>query len=70
MKRAEIDNSPIQDEIPSSDQGLSNGVVILTFAIMIGCFAVLWPKIFSPMLFGEPLGQAKLDDEGRYESFH
>jgi len=51
------------DSQQAPEQGLSNGIIILTFAIMIGCFAVLWPKIFSPMLFGEPLRQPKLDDE-------
>ena len=35
------------------DQGLSNGLIILVIAIVVGCFAVLWPKYFYPMLFGE-----------------
>ena len=56
----------LQDSQQAPEQGLSNGIIILTFAIMIGCFAVLWPKIFSPMLFGEPLRQPKLDDEGKH----
>ena len=33
-------------------------------AIVAGCFAVLWPKIFVPMLFGAPPGAASTDDEG------
>ena len=35
------------------DQGLSNGLIILVIAIVVGCFAVLWPKYFYPMLFGK-----------------
>ena len=26
------------------EQGLSNGLIILVIAIVVGCFAVLWPK--------------------------
>ena len=37
------------------DQGLSNGLIILVIAIVVGCFAVLWPKYFYPMLFGKTL---------------
>ena len=35
-------------------EGLSTGKTILIGTIVLGCFAVLWPKIFAPMLFGEP----------------
>ena len=35
-------------------QGLSTGKTILIGTIVLGCFAVLWPKIFAPMLFGDP----------------
>ncbi len=31
---------------------LSTGKSILVCAVVLGCFAVLWPKIFYPMLFG------------------
>ena len=49
-----------------SEPGLSNGVIILAIAIVVGCFAVLWPKIFSPMLFGEPVINTKPIDEGEF----
>lgn len=29
----------------------------LVFVIVIGCFAVLWPRIFYPMMVGGPAGQ-------------
>ena len=35
-------------------EGLSTGKTILIGTIVLGCFAVLWPKIFAPILFGEP----------------
>jgi hypothetical protein len=35
-------------------EGLSTGKTILIGTVVLGCFAVLWPKIFMPMLFGEP----------------
>jgi len=43
------------------EQGLSNGLIILVIAIVVGCFAVLWPKYFYPMMFGDP--QARYDEE-------
>ena len=36
---------------PGSDFGQGKTIVVL--AIVVGCFAILWPKIFYPMLFGE-----------------
>ena len=41
----------------ATEEGLSTGKTILIGAIVLGCFAVLWPKIFAPMLFE---GQAEL----------
>ena len=41
------------------DQGLSNGLIILVIAIVVGCFAVLWPKYFYPMLFGKIIVSAE-----------
>ena len=38
----------------ATEEGLSTGKTILIGAIVLGCFAVLWPKIFAPMLFEEP----------------
>ena len=52
-----------------SEPGLSNGVIILAIAIVVGCFAVLWPKIFSPMLFGEPVINTKPIDEGEFSCY-
>ena len=37
---------------PPKEEGLSNGLIILVIAIVVGCFAVLWPKYFHPMFFG------------------
>lgn len=45
------------------DTGFSNGKTILVIAIVVGCFAVLWPKIFCPMLFGSlEAADPRLDD--------
>ena len=30
---------------------MSTGKTLFVLAVVLGCFAVLWPKIFSPMLF-------------------
>ena len=30
---------------------MNTGKTLLVLAIVLGCFAVLWPKIFSPMMF-------------------
>ena len=46
------------------DEGLSNGLIILVIAIVVGCFAVLWPKYFYPMFFGgEPGPNHNYDPE-------
>ena len=50
------------------EQGLSNGLIILVIAIVVGCFAVLWPKYFYPMLFGESLHQPRTDPEAMFMS--
>ena len=50
------------------EQGLSNGLIILVIAIVVGCFAVLWPKYFYPMLFGESLHQPRTDPETMFMS--
>ena len=33
---------------------LSSGKSIVIVAVVFGCFAILWPKIFYPMFFGSP----------------
>ena len=30
---------------------MSTGKTLFVLAIVLGCFAVLWPKIFSPMMY-------------------
>ncbi len=32
--------------------GVSTGKSVLIVAVVLGCFAILWPKIFYPMLLG------------------
>ena len=44
----------VSSPITMTTEGLSTGKTILIGTIVLGCFAVLWPKIFAPMLFGEP----------------
>ena len=57
-----IVSSP-QARAPPPDPGLSNGLIILVIAIVVGCFAVLWPKYFYPMMFGDPTPHPKYDPE-------
>lgn len=42
---------------------LSTGKSIVVVAIVVGCFAVLWPKIFYPMFFGSTFDGRKLPGE-------
>ena len=39
--------------VPTAEQegGFSTAKTVLVVAIVMGCFAVLYPKIFYPMLF-------------------
>ena len=52
------------DEVEAGGGGFSSGKTVLVLAIVAGCFAVLWPKIFVPMLFGEAPHPVKTDDDG------
>ena len=52
-----------EDEV-LSETGFGGGKTVLVLCIVAGCFAVLWPKIFVPMLFGEMSGAVKTDDDG------
>ena len=52
------------------EQGLSNGLIILVIAIVVGCFAVLWPKYFYPMMFGDPQPHPKYDPEALIDCPH
>ncbi len=42
----------------STNTELSTGKSLLVIAVVLGCFAVLWPKIFYPMLFGSNSGSS------------
>ena len=43
-----------EEEEESGNTGLfSNSHTVLILTVVVGCFGVLWPKIFSPMFFGD-----------------
>ena len=42
-----------EDEESASPGMFSNSHTVLILTVMVGCFGVLWPKIFSPMFFGD-----------------
>ena len=52
------------DEAVEVTGGFSSGKTAMVLAIVAGCFAVLWPKIFVPMIFGEAPHPVKTDDDG------
>ena len=53
------------DEEEEEASGLfSNSHTVLILTVMVGCFGVLWPKIFSPMFFGDQEGRDSLADLG------
>ena len=45
---------------------LPPGRIVLVLAIVVGCFGILWPRIFSPLLLGDTPPPARTDDEGGY----
>jgi len=45
------------------DTGLPPGRIVLVLAIVVGCFGILWPRIFSPLLLGDTPPSARTDDE-------
>ena len=47
-----------RDKKMSTNTELSTGKSLLVIAVVLGCFAVLWPKIFYPMLFGSNSGSS------------
>ena len=53
-----------EESVSEPEPGLNNALLILVIAIVVGCFAVLWPKTFSPMLFGDGSSQTKSTEEG------
>merc|ERR1719471_1368450 len=44
----------------------SNSQTVLILTVMVGCFGVLWPKIFSPMFFGDNSHHHDLDDHSSF----
>merc|ERR1719471_2436364 len=48
----------------------SNSQTVLILTVVVGCFGVLWPKIFSPMFFGENQHQSEIsvDDAASFQS--
>lgn len=42
--------------------GFSRGKTIFVLAVVVGCFAVLWPRIFYPMFTASLIGDS--GDEG------
>ena len=49
----QIRPSEEEEEEPGSSGLFSNSHTVLILTVMVGCFGVLWPKIFSPMFFGD-----------------
>lgn len=43
----------------SSDEGLGTKKTMLVIVVVVGCFAVLWPKLFYPMLVSNASGHIK-----------
>ena len=64
MGEGGFDGKGKEDEVEVGGGGFSSGKTVLVLAIVAGCFAVLWPKIFVPMLFGEAPHPVKTDDDG------
>ena len=46
-----------EEEEPGSPGLFSNSHTVLILTVVVGCFGVLWPKIFSPMFFGDQQDQ-------------
>ena len=43
-----------EDDPSNFQSGLfSNSQTVLILTVVVGCFGILWPKIFSPMFFGD-----------------
>eukprot|EP00092_Neocalanus_flemingeri_P008558 GFUD01009220.1.p1 GENE.GFUD01009220.1~~GFUD01009220.1.p1 ORF type:complete len:401 (+),score=134.06 GFUD01009220.1:94-1296(+) len=41
----------------------STGRTVLVLAIVIGCFGILWPKLFRPLIFGETQAVTNTDED-------
>ena len=59
-----FDGKTKEEEVEVGGGGFSSGKTVMVLAIVAGCFAVLWPKIFVPMIFGEAPHPVKTDDDG------
>ena len=44
--------STVGYQCPKMEHDLSPRKTMLVLVIVVGCFAVLWPKVFYPMLVG------------------
>jgi len=52
------------DDESSLHSGLfSNSQTVLILTVVVGCFGVLWPKIFSPMFFGDTYSHQDISDD-------
>jgi len=52
------------DDTSSLHSGLfSNSQTVLILTVVVGCFGVLWPKIFSPMFFGDTYSHQDISDD-------
>ena len=45
---------------------LPPGRIILVLAIVVGCLGMLWPSIFSPLVFGEAPAPDNTGQEGEW----
>ncbi len=43
---------------------MTTGKMLFVLAIVLGCFAVLWPKIFYPMMFEASNRSSKTGNNG------
>ena len=64
MGEGGFDGKAKEEEVEVGGGGFSSGKTVMVLAIVAGCFAVLWPKIFVPMIFGEAPHPVKTDDDG------
>jgi len=49
---------------PSSSGEFGRGKTIFVLAVVVGCFAVLWPKVFYPMFTASIYPTPDMDDQG------
>ena len=61
-RRRRIEPQEEKDEIA----GMPPGRMVLVLAIVVGCFGILWPRIFSPLLFGERPAPESTDEDSKF----